>query len=105
MLFSDTSPQVVIVLCVAASMLPAAILNPTHRERYMAAATCETEGVIRRDEAYRKDEFWKRVGWSRYSWATALRNGLKVIRMHGRVYVRGEDYFRYLDTCEPDGQK
>jgi hypothetical protein len=54
--------------------------------------------VIRADEVYQLDEFLRRAGIGRWAYRTALRNGLRVIRTAGRVYVRGSDWFAYLDA-------
>jgi len=62
------------------------------------AQTSNDFGVIRPEEIYRKDEFFRRVGIKQAGYRTARRNGLKVIAAQGRVFVRGSDWIAYLDS-------
>lgn len=62
----------------------------------MPAAT--SNEPIRRGESYLLDEFRRRAGIGRHAYRMAIRAGLKVIRLHGRVYVRGDDWLDYIDT-------
>lgn len=57
-----------------------------------------SDGVIRAGETYRKDEFLKRAGLRQAGWRTARRNGLRVLEANGRAYVKGEDWFAYLES-------
>lgn len=53
---------------------------------------------IRAGESYLLDEFRRRAGIGRHAYRQAIRAGLKVIRLHGRVYVRGEDWMSYIES-------
>ena len=54
--------------------------------------TAATESVIRDGEVYDLPEFQRRSKLGRHAYRSAIRNGLKVIRTAGRVYVRGSDW-------------
>lgn len=51
---------------------------------------------IHRDAAYEKTDFLQRVGLRQAAWRTAKRQGLRTIQIHGRAFVRGEDWLDYL---------
>lgn len=68
-------------------------------------ATAISYEPIRSGESYLLDEFRRRAGLGRHSFRMALRAGLKVIRLHGRVYVRGEDWLAYLAEQADQGSK
>lgn len=51
---------------------------------------------IRADESYLLEDFKRRAGLGRHAYRQAVRNGLRVVRLHGRVFVRGEDWLAYL---------
>jgi len=51
---------------------------------------------IRGGESYLLDEFRRRAGIGRHAYRMAIRAGLKVVRLHGRVYVRGDDWLSYI---------
>lgn len=53
-------------------------------------------GVINPAELYPRDEFLARMRWGKHAWRTALRNGLRVLRAGGRVYIMGSDLIEYL---------
>ena len=55
-----------------------------------------TEPILR-DAAYEKTDFLKRVGLKAAAWRTARRQGLRTIQVHGKAFVRGEDWLAYLD--------
>ncbi len=60
-------------------------------------------GVISRHEVYTLDEFKQRTGLSEAALRTARRAGLKVDYRQGRAFIRGENWYAYLDadTAEP----
>lgn len=51
---------------------------------------------------YPLDEFQRRSGLGRHALRQARKSGLKVRRLGGRAYVRGEDFNSFLETL-PDG--
>jgi hypothetical protein len=63
----------------------------------MAGTDTATPGTIEPGVMYTLPEFRRRVGWGLYATRTARRNGLRVIRTAGRVYVRGDDALAYFD--------
>jgi len=63
----------------------------------MTGTVTATDGVIRADASYVKAAFLARVGMKDPAFRTARRAGLKVIYTGGRCYVRGNDWFAYLD--------
>jgi hypothetical protein len=56
-------------------------------------------GVIRQDEVYTVAEFCRRMDIGNTSWR-AVRNGLKVIHVGKKRYVRGIDWIDYLDRID-----
>lgn len=52
---------------------------------------------IESGRVYQLFEFMKLAGIGRHAFRTARDNGLRVIRTAGRCYVRGDDWFDYLD--------
>lgn len=65
----------------------------------MAAATLSppaVSGVIREDEVYSRDEFFRRTRMSKHAFASAKKNGLKVTFSGNRCYVAGRDWHEYL---------
>jgi hypothetical protein len=62
-----------------------------------------TPGVIRADEVYTLREFQSRTRLGTWAMRQGRRSGLKVIDAHGRSFVRGADWFAYLERqaeCE-----
>jgi hypothetical protein len=47
---------------------------------------------------YKLDDFLRAVGLGRHAYRTAVGAGLRVVRTHGRVYVRGDDWIAYIDA-------
>ena len=54
-------------------------------------------GTIEPGHLYRLDEFLSRVGWSAHAWRSAKSHGLKPVAMHGRVYIRADDFIAYAN--------
>lgn len=52
---------------------------------------------------YPLDEFARRSGLGRHALREARRKGLKVKRLGGRAYVRGDDFDEFIASL-PDGQ-
>jgi hypothetical protein len=61
-------------------------------------------GVIWRDGIYPAEIFCELVGWRRAAFITARNRGLKARIAGGRLYVTGQAYFEYLDTCPEWGE-
>ncbi|MFO0899318.1 MAG: hypothetical protein U0836_17985 [Pirellulales bacterium] len=55
------------------------------------------EGIIDPTLLYRIDEFQRRVGWDEWATRAARKKGLKTIRAGRVVWVRGRDFFEYID--------
>ena len=54
--------------------------------------------VIEPGRIYKLDDFLQIVGWGRHAFRAARNNGLGVVRTAGRVYVRADDWLRYMDA-------
>ena len=67
-------------------------------------ATSRVSGVINTAEIYPRDEFLARMRWGKHAWRTAKRNGLRVLRAGGRVYVLGSDVAEYLSHMNDGGR-
>jgi hypothetical protein len=55
-------------------------------------------GVIERDVVYTRDEFLRRVGWAKLALRSARKAGLRTIEFNRRTYVRGADFFEFLEA-------
>lgn len=53
---------------------------------------------------YPLDEFQRRSGLGRHALRQARKGGLKVLRLGGRAYVRGEDFNSFLAELPSDDQ-
>ena len=58
--------------------------------------------VIDAECAYTLSEFMARTGLKRDAMRTARKNGLEVIRQHGRVFIIGAAWLRYLESVSND---
>lgn len=65
----------------------------------------DAAGVIRAGESYLLDDFKKRTKLGKAAYLSARRNGLITIHIHGRTFVRGEDWLRYLEAQIPNYTK
>lgn len=65
-------------------------------------ATASVPGVIEENALYRLDEFLLRAGWTRKSWDSARRRGLRALRSGKRVYVRGSDAREFIEKDTAD---
>jgi len=54
-------------------------------------------GVIRADEVYTINEFCRRSGLGDYAFRQARRDGLRVVEVGKKRFVRGADWLGYLD--------
>jgi hypothetical protein len=66
--------------------------------RKSATRSVPPEGVIRRDETYCLREFLSRVGWGRAGLRAAKERGLEVVQSGKRCFIRGEDWFAFLES-------
>lgn len=63
-------------------------------------------GVISRHECYGVREFRARIGMKDFAWRQVVKDGLRVIPVGRRHFVRGEDWFDFLATkAEPSLEK
>ena len=56
--------------------------------------------LIESDAVYQLDEIKDRLGVRKAAWRTMLRQGLPVIRIGRRGYVKGADAIAFLDTLK-----
>lgn len=61
--------------------------------------------VIEPDVLYHKAELMARLRWKQHAWRTARKQGLRVLRAGGRVYVRGQDVIDHLYRLNGGGQR
>lgn len=59
---------------------------------------------IENGATYPLDEFQRRSGLGRHAMRQARKDGLKVRRLGGRAYVRGEDFNTFLEQLPADNQ-
>ena len=52
---------------------------------------------VRDNESYTLAQFFRRTGMSRHGLRLAERRGLNTVRVAGRKFVRGSDWFTYLE--------
>ena len=62
-------------------------------------ATNRTPGVIRHNEAYTVPEFRRRAGLGDYAFRAVRRDGLRVIEIRKKRYVRGCDWLAFLEEA------
>jgi len=55
---------------------------------------------VRIDEIYPLSVFYRITGLGRHALRQARRKGLKVCRIGGRAYVRGDDFNAFLSSLE-----
>ncbi len=64
-------------------------------------ATTIAPGVIRADESYTQAEFKKRAGLGEHAFKQVRRDGLTIIAVGKKRYIRGVDWLAYLERkCE-----
>jgi hypothetical protein len=63
----------------------------------MSTTATRTDQVVRGDEAYSARDFRRRTGLTDFSYRSARRAGLRVIRFRRKVYVRGSDWLSFLE--------
>lgn len=56
----------------------------------------QSPGEITTGSSYSLSEFMERTGLKRDAMRQARRNGLQVVRRHGRVFILGSEWLRYL---------
>lgn len=70
----------------------------------MATTATPTPGVISSSELYTLDEFMKRSRLGAWAVRMARRDGLPILRIGRRGYVRGSDVIAYLDRVAKQEQ-
>lgn len=63
------------------------------------------EQVIRKDESYTVGEFRKRAGLGDYAYRRARKEGLRVVEIGKKRYVRGIDWLEHLDRAAEGDSK
>ena len=66
------------------------------RKREPVSNQRHSPGVIEPQAVYTREEFIARTGLRDESFRQAVRNGLKVVRRHKRVYIVGQCWINYL---------
>lgn len=64
-----------------------------------------SERCLIRGAQYLLNDFMKLVGLGRHAIREARRNGLRVLRAHGRVYVNSDDWFEYLNRVAKSNEQ
>lgn len=57
----------------------------------------KVDQFIVRDALYKLADFSRLVGLGRDGLRRARKNGLRVLRAHGRAYIESNDWFSYLE--------
>lgn len=71
-----------------------------HKKQNLA----DTRTAISDGETYPLDNFMSAVGWGRHAMRNARRQGLRVVRVSGRCFVRGKDFSEFLGTLAADSE-
>lgn len=56
-----------------------------------------SDRYVLRGVLYQLGDFMKLVGLGRDALRKARKNGLRVLRAHGRAYIESDDWFKYLE--------
>ena len=56
----------------------------------------DTLAPIRDDETFQQEAFMRRAGWGRHALRQARQQGLRVIKVGGRNFIRGRDFSAFL---------
>ena len=56
--------------------------------------------VVNAAGVYPKETFLRMTGMRQAAWLAAVKNGLQVARINGRVFVRGDEWLRYVAEAE-----
>lgn len=56
----------------------------------------DTKQPIEDGKTYTLDGFMSAVGWGRHALTQARRQGLRVVKVSGRCFVRGRDFSEFL---------
>ncbi len=70
--------------------------RPQTRSGAMSTATAT--GTISADEVCEAGAFKRRFGIGTHAFTSMRRRGLRTIRIGAKVFVRGSDFIRFLDT-------
>ena len=55
-------------------------------------------------KTYALPSFMQHVGWGRHAMRQARLQGLRVVKMGGRIFVRGRDFSEFLGTIGTEGE-
>jgi hypothetical protein len=59
-------------------------------------STADTLQPIREDASYPQDAFMRAAGWGRHALRQARQQGLRVVKVGGRNFIRGRDFSEFL---------
>lgn len=65
--------------------------------------TSDTLKPIEDTSVYPMAAFMRHVGWGRHALKHARQQGLRVVKVSGRCFVRGRDFSEFLGTVQEGG--
>lgn len=65
--------------------------------------TSDTLKPIEDTSVYPMAAFMRYVGWGRHALKQARQQGLRVVKVSGRCFVRGRDFSEFLATMKSEG--
>lgn len=77
-------------------------MEATQKRRGGSIPKAPSDGPIESGSVYPMDQFKRCTRWGDAAIRTARRNGLKVIRVGGIAFVRGDDFLTYLAKVAGD---
>lgn len=66
--------------------------------------TADTLQPIEDAKTYPLPAFMKATGWGRHAMRHARQQGLRVVKVSGRCFVRGKDFSAFLGTLQADDE-
>jgi hypothetical protein len=65
--------------------------------------TGDTLAPIQDGSTYSQDAFMRAAGWGRHALRQARQQGLRVVKVGGRNFIRGRDFSEFLGKLAADG--
>jgi len=66
--------------------------------------TADTLQPIEDGKTYPLNSFMQATGWGRHALKHARQQGLRVVKVSGRCFVRGKDFSEFLGTLGTEGE-